>query len=86
MDYIQEPIHCRKISFFIMSLFKEGRYMETFKKLESEVRSYVRSFPAVFKTAKGSKLYDEHGNEYIDFFAGAGTLNYGHNNPVVSKA
>lgn len=25
MDYIQEPIHCRKISFFIMSLFKEGR-------------------------------------------------------------
>lgn len=60
--------------------------METFKKLESEVRSYVRSFPAVFKTAKGSKLYDEHGNEYIDFFAGAGTLNYGHNNPVVSKA
>ncbi len=60
--------------------------METFNKLESEVRSYVRSFPAVFKTAKGSKLYDEQGNEYIDFFAGAGTLNYGHNNPVVSEA
>jgi diaminobutyrate-2-oxoglutarate transaminase len=40
----------------------------------------------VFKTAKGSKLYDENGNEYIDFFAGAGTLNYGHNNTVVSNA
>ncbi|HEY0196062.1 MAG TPA: diaminobutyrate--2-oxoglutarate transaminase [Methanobacterium sp.] len=60
--------------------------METFKKLESEVRSYVRSFPTVFKTAKDSKLYDEHGKEYIDFFAGAGTLNYGHNNPVVTEA
>mgnify|MGYP000868605338 CR=1 FL=1 len=60
--------------------------METFNKLESEVRSYIRSFPAVFESAKGSKLYDENGNEYIDFFAGAGTLNYGHNNPIVSKA
>lgn len=60
--------------------------METFKNLESEVRSYIRDFPTVFKKAKGSKLYDEKGNEYIDFFAGAGTLNYGHNNPSVSEA
>jgi diaminobutyrate-2-oxoglutarate transaminase len=54
--------------------------------MESEVRGYVRSFPAVFDTAKGAFLYDEQGNEYIDFFAGAGTLNYGHNNPIISKA
>ncbi|MDP1553132.1 MAG: diaminobutyrate--2-oxoglutarate transaminase [Methanobacteriaceae archaeon] len=60
--------------------------MKTFKQLESQVRSYVRSFPAIFKTAKGSKLWDEQGKEYIDFFAGAGTLNYGHNNPMVSEA
>ena len=60
--------------------------METFKNLESEVRSYIRDFPTVFRKAKGSKLYDEKGNEYIDFFAGAGTLNYGHNNPLVSEA
>lgn len=60
--------------------------MKTFKELESEVRSYVRSFPVVFKTAKGSQLYDENGKGYIDFFAGAGTLNYGHNNPGVSQA
>lgn len=60
--------------------------MKTFNELESEVRSYVRSFPVVFKKAKGSQLYDENGNGYIDFFAGAGTLNYGHNNPCVSKA
>ena len=60
--------------------------MKTFKKHESQVRSYIRSFPAIFQKAKGSKLYDEQGKEYIDFFAGAGTLNYGHNNPLVSEA
>ncbi len=60
--------------------------MKTFKNLESEVRSYVRSFPAIFQRAKGAKLYDEQDNEYIDFFAGAGALNYGHNNPLVSEA
>ncbi|MCC7560403.1 MAG: diaminobutyrate--2-oxoglutarate transaminase [Methanobacterium sp.] len=60
--------------------------MKTFKQHESEVRSYIRSFPAIFKKAKGSILYDEQENEYIDFFAGAGTLNYGHNNPLVSEA
>lgn len=31
-------------------------------------------------------LYDESGKRYIDFFAGAGTLNYGHNNPRLSQA
>ena len=27
-------------------------------------------------------MYDDEGNEYLDFLAGAGTLNYGHNHPV----
>jgi diaminobutyrate-2-oxoglutarate transaminase len=31
-------------------------------------------------------LYDEDGHEYLDFFAGAGSLNYGHNNPVLKRA
>jgi diaminobutyrate-2-oxoglutarate transaminase len=30
-------------------------------------------------------LYDEDGNEYIDFFSGASTLNYGHNHPVLQE-
>jgi diaminobutyrate-2-oxoglutarate transaminase len=60
--------------------------MRIFEEMESEVRGYVRAFPAVFDTAKGALLYDEQGNEYIDFFAGAGTLNYGHNNPLISEA
>lgn len=53
--------------------------METFEKYESEVRSYIRSFPEVFVTAKGARVTGRSGKEYIDFFAGAGALNYGHN-------
>lgn len=60
--------------------------MRIFEKLESEVRGYIRSFPAIFTSAKGAILTDEQGVEYIDFFAGAGTLNYGHNNEHISKA
>ena len=51
----------------------------TFENLESNVRSYCRSFPTVFTTAKNALMKDEDGKEYIDFFAGAGALNYGHN-------
>jgi diaminobutyrate-2-oxoglutarate transaminase len=55
--------------------------MDVFESLESEVRSYCRGWPAVFDKASGSRLYDEEGNAFLDFFAGAGTLNYGHNHP-----
>jgi len=60
--------------------------MNTFERLESQVRSYSRSFPVVFVRAKGPFLWDEEGVQYLDFFAGAGTMNYGHNNPLVSQA
>ena len=56
--------------------------LKIFDRMESEVRGYVRSFPVIFKQARGSILIDEDDKQYIDFFSGAGTLNYGHNNPV----
>lgn len=59
---------------------------DVFDRCESEVRSYCRSFPAVFNRAQGPFLYDESGREFIDFFAGAGTLNYGHNHPRIKQA
>lgn len=59
--------------------------MNVFAEIESEVRSYSRSFPVVFDTAKGSHLTDRDGNVYLDFLAGAGTLNYGHNNDVLKE-
>jgi diaminobutyrate-2-oxoglutarate transaminase len=60
--------------------------MDVFQTIESEVRSYCRDWPVVFDKASGSRMYDENGTEYIDFFAGAGALNYGHNNPVLKRA
>lgn len=54
--------------------------MNIFEKVESQVRSYSRSFPTVFTTAKNARLKSRDGKSYIDFLAGAGTLNYGHNN------
>ena len=59
--------------------------MDTFEFLESEVRVYCRDFPTVFTKAIGCKLFDEQGREYLDFFSGAGTLNYGHNNPRLKR-
>lgn len=60
--------------------------MKIFEEIESEVQSYARSFPRVFNRAKGEFLYDEEGNQYLDFLAGAGTLNYGHNHPLFKEA
>lgn len=60
--------------------------MTTFERLESEVRSYSRCWPVVFSRAAGSWLYAVDGTAYLDFFAGAGSLNYGHNDPVLKRA
>lgn len=60
--------------------------MRIFEEMESEVRGYIRSFPAIFDVAKGSEIFDVNDNRFIDFFAGAGTLNYGHNNPLITEA
>lgn len=59
--------------------------LTVFEQMESEVRSYCRSFPVVFTKASGHMLWDRSGKAYIDFFAGAGALNYGHNNPAIKK-
>lgn len=59
--------------------------MKIFEEIESEVQSYARSFPRVFNKAHGEFLYDEEGNRYLDFLAGAGTLNYGHNHPLFKE-
>ncbi|WP_206795359.1 aspartate aminotransferase family protein [Amycolatopsis sp. MtRt-6] len=53
---------------------------------ESEVRSYSRVWPAAFDHARGSWLYTKTGDAYLDFFSGAGTLNYGHNEPRLKGA
>ncbi|MEO1349846.1 MAG: diaminobutyrate--2-oxoglutarate transaminase [Cyanobacteria bacterium J06635_15] len=59
--------------------------MNIFETRESNVRSYCRSFPAIFHRAKDSIVYSDSGKEYIDFLAGAGALNYGHNNDYIKQ-
>ena len=59
--------------------------MKIFDEIESEVQSYARNFPRIFDRALGEHIYDDDGNEYLDFLAGAGSLNYGHNNPVFKE-
>lgn len=58
---------------------------KVFETYESEVRSYCRSFPSVFQKAKGSVITDVDGREYLDFFCGAGAVNYGHNNDDIKE-
>jgi diaminobutyrate-2-oxoglutarate transaminase len=57
--------------------------VSTFETLESNVRSYCRRWPAVFASSFGSHITDVNAVTYLDFFAGAGALSYGHNNPVL---
>lgn len=58
---------------------------ETFEKYESNVRSYCRKWPVEMVYAKGSIYKDTEGNEYLDFFDGAGALNYGHNPDYIKE-
>lgn len=60
--------------------------MDWFETYESEIRAYGRAYPAVFVKGDNARQTDEQGKEYIDFFAGAGVLNFGHNNPKMIQA
>ncbi|MDX1808066.1 MAG: diaminobutyrate--2-oxoglutarate transaminase [Sulfurospirillaceae bacterium] len=60
--------------------------MELFEKYESEIRAYCRAVPTVFKSSQNAIMIDENNKEYVDFFAGAGVLNFGHNNPKMKTA
>ncbi|WP_418276470.1 aspartate aminotransferase family protein [Isoptericola jiangsuensis] len=60
--------------------------MEAFEKWESEIRGYSRTFPTVFASASNARQTDEQGRSFLDFFGGAGVLNFGHNNPRMKRA
>lgn len=60
--------------------------MSIFEQRESDIRAYCRVYPVVFDKADNARQTDENGNEYIDFFAGAGVLNFGHNNKKMTDA
>ncbi|MFK4496083.1 4-aminobutyrate aminotransferase-like enzyme [Bradyrhizobium japonicum] len=53
---------------------------------ESDVRACSHSASSLFSRARGSILLTVTGQRIIDFSAGAGTLNYGHNNHRIKDA
>jgi acetylornithine/N-succinyldiaminopimelate aminotransferase len=52
---------------------------------QSVVGSYAR-FPVEFVRGEGSRLFDEAGNEYLDFLCGISVTNLGHCHPKVVAA
>lgn len=60
--------------------------MSIFEQRESNLRGYCRIYPTVFDKAYNAIQTDENGRDYIDFFAGAGVLNFGHNNKLMTEA
>ncbi|MBT8317444.1 MAG: glutamate-1-semialdehyde 2,1-aminomutase [Lutibacter sp.] len=69
-----------------LELYTRGK-----KHLVGAVNSPVRAFksvggiPIFIEKAKGSKIYDVDGNEYIDFVLSYGPMILGHRNSVVEK-
>ncbi|KPK01268.1 MAG: glutamate-1-semialdehyde aminotransferase [Nitrospira bacterium SG8_35_4] len=69
------------------ALFKKAKRL-----MPGGVNSPVRAFKAVggnplfIQSAKGSKIYDVDGNEYIDYVLSWGPMIIGHAHPVVTKA
>src|SRR5699024_11085087 len=82
------PLHLSIHSRVVLShpSHRSGVIMATINRLESEVRGYVRSSPVEFASASGSRITAADGTVYLDFFGGAGALNYGHNEATMKAA
>lgn len=63
---------------------RPGPHTQVFQQIRQQAGRYVHSIPADVRLATASLLVDQAGKEYIDFYSGAGTLNYGYNNPDLS--
>ncbi len=65
---------------------KSKEYLEYQAAHEGSAVSYPRGMPMAIRRARGATVEDLDGNIYIDFFGGAGVMNVGHANPMVSEA
>ena len=52
----------------------------------SQVQSFARPHPLYIAKAKGSRVYDEDGNEFIDFLLNYGPNILGHSPAVLNRA
>ena len=65
-----------------MSIKKTDELIDKCKRYISDGQAF-KYFPMVVSKAKGAKIWDVNGKEYIDFLSSAATFNVGHNNPKV---
>ncbi|MBP6020750.1 MAG: diaminobutyrate--2-oxoglutarate transaminase [Burkholderiaceae bacterium] len=63
---------------------RPGPHTQVFEQIRQKAGRYVRSIPLDVRLSSESMLTDQAGKEYIDFYSGAGTLNYGYDNPALS--
>jgi len=59
---------------------------QEFERSESNARYYCRNMPALFVKAYNALVWDAQGRSYVDFLAGCGALNYGHNHSRIKAA
>jgi diaminobutyrate-2-oxoglutarate transaminase len=65
---------------------RSREFLEFQKAHESSAVSYTRGMPMALRRGRGATVEDVDGNIYIDFFGGAGVMNFGHANPEVIAA
>ena len=59
---------------------------EVFDSYKENIMPTYTKVPLVFVKGKGSKLYDIHNKQYLDFFPGWGVCNLGHCHPKIMSA
>ncbi len=59
---------------------------EVFESYKENIMPTYSKIPLVFVKGKGSRLYDIHNKQYLDFFPGWGVCNLGHCHPKVMSA
>ncbi len=62
------------------------KLQEVFESYKDNIMPTYTKVPLVFVKGKGSKLYDIHNKQYLDFFPGWGVCNLGHCHPKIMSA
>lgn len=85
------PENILRVPMEIRCYDKSAQLIERAKKVlaggvSSEFRKYNHPHALVYTYAKGSRIYDADGNEYLDFTLSQGPLILGHSHPYVLKS
>jgi len=66
--------------------FKNKQLSPSQELYKKYVMKNINRIPVTFVKGKGARLWDEDGNEFLDFVAGWATNSLGHSHPVVAAA